>query len=70
MLVADFAMPGMNGAELARRADTARPGLPVLIVTGFADLAAIAHLGEGRIVQKPYRASEIERKLSALLAAG
>ena len=69
VLVADFAMPGMNGADLARRATAVRPDLPVLIVTGFADLAAIAHLGEERIVQKPYRASEIERKLSALLSA-
>ncbi len=29
LLVVDFAMPGMNGVEVARGAQTARPGLPV-----------------------------------------
>jgi CheY-like chemotaxis protein len=70
LLVVDFAMPGMNGVEVARGAQTARPGLPVLFVTGYADLSALAGTGEDRIVQKPFRDGELERKVARCLAAG
>ena len=69
LLVADFAMPGMNGVEVARGAQTARPGLPVLFITGYADLSALAGTGEERIVQKPFRDGELERKVARCLAA-
>ena len=39
--VVDFAMPGMNGAEVARAAQIDQPGLQVLIVSGYADSAAV-----------------------------
>ncbi|GAA0583646.1 hypothetical protein GCM10009416_22590 [Craurococcus roseus] len=68
LLVVDFAMPGMNGVEVARGARTARPGLPVLFITGYADLSALAGTGEDRIVQKPFRESELERKVARCLA--
>jgi CheY-like chemotaxis protein len=42
LLLADFAMPGMNGAELARAAQEQQPGLPVLIVSGYAESAGRA----------------------------
>ena len=35
LLVADMAMPGMTGEELAFEAQRARPGVPVLLVSGF-----------------------------------
>jgi PAS domain S-box-containing protein len=37
VLIADFAMPGMTGTELADKARDVRPGLGVLLVTGYAD---------------------------------
>ncbi len=37
LLITDHLMPGMCGAELARVAKTERPGLPVLIVSGYAE---------------------------------
>src|SRR6185295_4411155 len=37
LILLDFAMPGMNGAELAREARALHPGLPILFVTGFAE---------------------------------
>ena len=67
VLVADFAMPGMNGVEVARQARSRRPDLPVLFVTGYADQSALADVGEQRIVQKPFRDDELERKIMALL---
>jgi len=69
LLVVDFAMPGMNGAELAAAAASTWPALPVLYVTGFADLSAIAGVSEENIVQKPYRGDELQRKVRQLLRA-
>ncbi len=67
MLLADYAMPGMNGMEAAKAARRLRPELPVLFITGFADLAALKEAGEDRIVQKPYRENELAAKVEALL---
>src|SRR5690606_18601309 len=39
-LLTDFAMPGMNGAELAQAVRERMPTLPVVFVTGYADLDA------------------------------
>ena len=70
LMMVDFAMPGMNGAEVARGAQTARPGLPVLFITGYADLSALAGTSEDRIAQKPFRNGELERKVARCLSAG
>lgn len=53
LLLVDFAMPGMNGAELAREARSKRPGLPVLFVTGYADFSALRDVPRDRIIEKP-----------------
>ena len=45
LMITDFAMPGMTGVELARAAREARPGLPVILATGFADLRSGTDLG-------------------------
>ena len=55
LLVVDFAMPGMNGAEVARAAKEMQPSLKVLIVSGYADSAAIeALLGDTPLLRKPF----------------
>ncbi len=60
LLLADFAMPGMNGAELARAAQLKHPGLPVLIVSGYADSAAVeAVLGTTKQLRKPFDMAEL-----------
>jgi CheY-like chemotaxis protein len=61
-------MPGMNGAELAAACKKQRPDLPSLFVTGYADLGAIGSVGEERIVQKPFRGGELQRKVRHMLA--
>jgi signal transduction histidine kinase/CheY-like chemotaxis protein len=56
VLVTDFAMPGMTGADLTRLVRSHRPGLPVLIVTGYAEKAVLQDLGREpgiRILSKP-----------------
>jgi len=69
LMVVDFAMPGMNGAELAAMATKRWPDLPILFVTGYADLSAISSVSEDRIVQKPFRGGELQRKIGRLLAS-
>jgi FixJ family two-component response regulator len=62
------AMPGMNGAELAREARAKRPNIPVVFVTGYADLSALSDVSRECIVQKPLHDEELDAKLRAALA--
>lgn len=41
LLVTDHLMPGMSGAELARTARQLRRGLPVLVVSGYAEVEGL-----------------------------
>ncbi len=67
LLLVDFAMPGMNGVEVARAAQARRPQLPILFVTGHADLTALKEVGEERIVPKPFRQDELRQKIERVL---
>nr|WP_218013822.1 hypothetical protein [Rubellimicrobium rubrum] len=55
----------MSGAELVREARVLRPGLPALIVSGYAELEGIAP-GLPRLV-KPFRAAELAEKVGTLV---
>jgi len=70
LMVVDFAMPGMNGAELARQVQAKRPTLPVLFVTGFADRTALGHVDEAHIIRKPLAEHELAAKVRLALAGG
>jgi signal transduction histidine kinase len=67
LLIIDFAMPGMSGAEVARQARAKRPTLPILFITGFADRAALAGVSETHIVGKPFVNDELVTKLRSIL---
>ncbi|KGM33255.1 response regulator [Inquilinus limosus] len=67
LMVVDFAMPGMNGAELARHARQRRPGLPLLFVTGFVDRAALAGIADAQILGKPFGNEDLSRKIASVL---
>jgi signal transduction histidine kinase/ActR/RegA family two-component response regulator len=69
MLLVDFAMPGMNGAEVAREALIRRPGLPILFVTGYADLEAIRSVGQDRIIAKPFQFDRLLQAIDQALGA-
>ena len=67
-LIADYAMPGMSGLELARAALACRPDLPVVIVTGYADADSLAGLVEGAVLlKKPYTVGELGAAVEAAL---
>jgi CheY-like chemotaxis protein len=68
LLLADFAMPGLNGAELGKAAQMKQPGLPVLIVSGYADSAAVeAALGKARQLRKPFDMAELGAAVAEIL---
>ena len=68
LMVIDFAMPGMNGAEVAQQARVSRPEIPILFVTGYADRAALTGISDTQIVGKPFVDDELARKIKHALA--
>ncbi|MET0985841.1 MAG: response regulator [Steroidobacteraceae bacterium] len=67
LLLADFAMPGMNGAELASLATREHADLPVLIVTGYADVDALLDFTAEAVLRKPFRREQLVDKVIARL---
>jgi signal transduction histidine kinase len=70
LLIVDFAMPGMNGAEVARLAQARRPGLPVLFITGFAEHAPLAGIAESSIIGKPFVLDQLAGRVRLALSGG
>jgi CheY-like chemotaxis protein len=68
LALVDFAMPGMNGAELARQSRSKWPALPVLFITGYADTTALGPVGEDRVIRKPFLGEDLVRKIRAAMA--
>lgn len=65
----DFAMPGMNGIEVARQVQSKFPALPILFVTGYADKTALHEVGDAKIIKKPFVGDELATKVHAALAS-
>ena len=66
----DYAMPGMNGAEVARIIARNHPKVPIIFMTGYADAAALEPiLGHKAVVlRKPFRVDELGFALAGALA--
>ena len=72
IVVSDVRMPGIGGAELARRLRTLRPGLPVLLISGYADDLALDEpaLAGITLLDKPFDGHRfVDAVRSALEAA-
>ncbi len=66
LLVTDQLMPGMVGSALIAEARTLRPGLPAMVVSGFAEAAAELP-DDVRRLAKPFRSPELSAHLDVLL---
>jgi signal transduction histidine kinase len=70
LLLVDFAMPGMNGADVARAARDRQPDIRVLMVSGYADSAAVeSALGSARLLRKPFDLTELGAAVAETLSA-
>lgn len=70
LLLADFAMPVMTGGELARAVSTRQPDLPIVFISGYAELGALG-LGDNPVIRKPFQEQQMARTLfQALKKAG
>lgn len=68
LVVTDHMMPAMTGAELVEAVKARRPGLPLLLVSGYADLASIP-VDVARL-EKPFRQRDLAISIAGVLGAG
>ena len=60
LMIVDFAMPGLNGADVAIDARRMRPGQKILFMTGFADTAALDSAApDAPVLRKPFAAPQL-----------
>ncbi len=66
LMITDFSMPGMNGAQLAEEAKRLKPGMPILLATGYAEMPKGATVDIPRL-GKPYSQAQLAREIHRLL---
>jgi PAS domain S-box-containing protein len=72
MLILDYAMPGMTGAEVAQLARAMRGQLPIIFASGYAETSALENVLDGNtvILRKPFRISDLQDALDRVLKPG
>jgi CheY-like chemotaxis protein len=73
IIVSDLTMPAMDGVTLIRAAQERRPGLPAILLTGYAgDGAALAiggaMSGAFSLLRKPVSGMQLLERIAALMA--
>ena len=70
-LISDIDVPGMEGFELLRQVHAARPGLAIILITGYPDtLKRLPGFGSNspRFFTKPFQGPELLAAISEALA--
>ena len=68
LVLSDIVMAGpMDGLELAREIRRRRPGLPILLVTGYSNVIPSAE-AEFAVLRKPYQLTDLSRAAAKLIA--
>ena len=68
LVVLDFSMPGMNGAEVALKSRQQQPDLRILFVSGYADSSALeAAVGGTPLLHKPFRPADLAAAVATAL---
>lgn len=68
-LVTDFTMPKMNGGELIKAARALRPGLPVVLATGYAEMPTGIDVPIHRLI-KPFNQDQLEAAVAKAVNGG
>jgi CheY-like chemotaxis protein len=72
LIITDSAMPLMSGDEVAGEAQKIRPGIPVIMLTGFGDIMkdiGKCPAGVARVMSKPVTSGELRLAMAAVLNA-
>jgi len=65
LLISDYAMPFMSGAEIIRQLRTKRSTLPAIIITGHAD--AIANIPDRvPVLNKPFTLAQLQQAIASV----
>ena len=72
VIVSDLSMPGTDGLTMIREAQRQRPGLPAILLTGYAGEALDVAMGSAfsapiTLLRKPVRAADLAAALAALV---
>jgi len=69
ILLTDLSMPGMDGLALIKAVQALCPGLPVILLTGYAaDISALGVSGNVSLLRKPVSAVQLLDRLDTMLA--
>jgi len=70
LLIVDFAMPGINGADMATQVRAQHADLPIIFVTGYADMDAVERVdGTKFLLRKPFEVSALANVVKHALSA-
>jgi two-component system cell cycle response regulator CpdR len=69
VIISDVVMPGLSGIEFTRRARAARPGVPIILITGEADVLESVLANGGVALLKPYSTDRLRDVLDEALEA-
>ncbi|MBY5715270.1 response regulator [Rhizobium leguminosarum] len=67
LVITDYSMPGMTGAQLARAARDIRPALLIVLATGYADLPSGTDIDLPRL-GKPYNQAQLAKEITKAMA--
>ncbi|MGO7583829.1 response regulator [Rhizobium ruizarguesonis] len=67
LVITDYSMPGMTGAQLAQAARDIHPALPIVLATGYADLPAGTDIDLPRL-GKPYNQAQLAKEIAKAMA--
>ena len=71
IVFSDVVMPGMGGLRLAEQLAQEKPGLPVILATGYSQEIAQSGSGGRPVILKPYRLATLSQALiDAIQSAG
>ena len=68
LVVLDFIMPGLSGADVARKIRAKRPDQPILFVSGYSETDAVKRAAPGApLLAKPFRADALHKAVRGAL---